>query len=99
MAALDKFSNAMPSNDDGGGDTFRNVGAGNRGGDDGNWFDEQDQKPVDDDVFGKTEMEQKEEDDQKAEEAQREDDENSGIQIPADDNGGNEADFEDRSLV
>ena len=99
MNALNKFANAEPPTEDGGGDTFRNVGAGRGGGgDDGNWFDEQDQAPVDDDVFGKTEMEQKEEDDQKAEEAQREDEE-GGIQIPADDNGGPEADFEDRSLV
>ncbi len=99
MAALEKFSNASPPTEDGGGDTFRNVGAGRGGGDDGgNWFDEQQEAPQDDDVFGKTEMEQKEEDDQKAEEAQREDEEN-GIQIPAEDNGAPEADFEDRSLV
>ncbi|MCK5747923.1 MAG: cadherin-like domain-containing protein [Oricola sp.] len=99
MAALEKFSNASPPTEDGGGDTFRNVGAGRgNGGSDGNWFDEQQEAPADDDVFGKTEMEQKEEDDQKAEEAQREEEE-SGIQIPADDNGGPEADFEDRSLV
>lgn len=99
MAALEKFSNASPPTEDGGGDTFRNVGAGRgNGGSDGNWFDEQQEAPADDDVFGKTEMEQKEEDDQKAEEAQREEEE-GGIQIPADDNGGPEADFEDRSLV
>ena len=98
MNALNKFANADPA-DDSGGDTFRNVGAGRgENGDDGNWFDEQQQAPADDDVFGKTELEQKEEDDQKAEEAQREEEE-GGIQIPVEDNGGNEADFEDRSLV
>ncbi|MGJ3259293.1 MAG: DUF5801 repeats-in-toxin domain-containing protein [Rhodospirillales bacterium] len=99
MNALNKFANADPAADDGGGDTFRNVGAGRgENGDDGNWFDEQQQAPADDDVFGKTELEQKEEDDQKAEEAQREEEE-GGIQIPVEDNSGNEADFEDRSLV
>ena len=98
MAALDKFSNSEPPADSGG-DTFRNIGAGRGGGgNDGNWFDEQQDAPADDDVFGKTELEQKEEEDQKAEEAQREEEE-GGIQIPADDNGGPEADFEDRSLV
>jgi len=99
MAALEKFSNHTPDTHDGGGDTFRNVGAGRSdGGDDGNWFDEQQAAPADDDVFGKTELERKEEEDQKAEEAQREEEE-GGIQIPADDNSGPEADFEDRSLV
>ncbi len=98
MNALNKFANADPA-DDSGGDTFRNIGAGRgENGDDGNWFDEQQQAPADDDVFGKTELEQKEEEDQKAEEAQREEEE-GGIQIPIEDNGGNEADFEDRSLV
>lgn len=97
MAALDKFSNCEPPEQDG---RFVDNG-GKRGGDgDGNWFDEQDQNnSADDDVFGKTEMEQKDDDDARADEAAREEEE-GGLHIPTDDNSGSDgADFEDRSLV
>ncbi len=99
-AGLEKFSSAPPMADDGGNqDTFMNVGAGRGGGDQGDWTSDQDQAPpMDDEVFGKSEMEQKEDEDQQAADAEREEQE-GGLQIPADDNGGNEADFEDRSLM